>query len=897
MPIFPRSALANFRGRIWRAAHIPAALAFVVVLVAGLFAEHQNRLVQHNVLRSDVLTKVSVLRARLEGTINSNIQLVRGLVATLTTEPDMDQERFSKLGVALLGTHSQLRHLAAARDLVIDRIHPLEGNEKALGIDYNSLPKQREAVYRARDTGRLVLAGPVDLVQGGTGLIGRFPVFVPDADGADRFWGIVSAVIDIEEIYAATGLLERDLGIEVAITGHDALGQNGQHFFGSPDVLSNDPVLVNVLLPAGHWELAATPRGGWDVDPPNLWRLRMWMLIAAGLIMVPALVTGHLMAERQDNIAQMQRRKAELEALSRRLTVAIETSKVGIWETRLGDHVERWDDQMNRIYGLPADGSGRTLQDWIDRLHPHDRARALKDFEKALETSGNYTSQYRIVRPDGSVRHLRALGRVYVDGEGDTHVVGVNWDVTDDVRLTDDLTLANAALEARNDELEQARQRIEYTAMHDSLTGLPNRRFLDDVLADHANRFEAGSEQAAVLHIDLDRFKHINDTLGHAAGDAMLVHTAEILRAVMRPSDFVARVGGDEFVIVCRRLPQSPELEPERLAGLADLVIVAMQQPLMHEGHECRCGVSIGISSDTDAAADPRKLLVHADIALYRAKNRGRNRYQFFNETLQSEIIRTKRIADEILSGIERNEFVAYYQPQFDPVTLDVIGVEALVRWQHPSEGLLAPGAFLKIAEELNVVSMIDRMVLEQTISDFASWKSRGLGVPKASVNVSAKRLHDEALIDSLRSLPIEPGTLSFELVESIFMDDNDDLTTWNVEQIKELGIDIEIDDFGTGYASILSLIKLSPSRLKIDRQFIMPIVRSKAQRRLVGSIVEIGRSLGIEVLAEGVETMEHARILRDLGCNGLQGYAFARPMSSEDLVGFLRARRWREAS
>ena len=377
----------------------------------------------------------------------------------------------------------------------------------------------------------------------------------------------------------------------------------------------------------------------------------------------------------------------------------------------------------------------------------------------------------------------------------------------------------------------------------------------------------------------------------------MLMHAASVLKSNLRDGDFVARVGGDEFVVLCKASQPDERAWNARLAGLADRIIEEMHQPVLYEGHECRFGVSIGIASDLDAVADPHRLLVNADIALYRAKSRGRNRYQFFNDALQAEIVTTKRVADDILSGLERNEFVAFYQPQFDAATFAIIGVEALARWNHPTEGLLAPAAFMKIAEELNVVATIDRMILEQTLRNFNDWSAAGLQVPKASVNVSARRLHDEELIKSLREMNIKPGTISFELVESIFLDENDELVTWNVEQIKELGIDIEIDDFGTGHASIVSLLKLKPRRLKIDRQLIWPVIRSSGQRQLVGSIIEIGKSLGIEVLAEGVETMEHARVLKKLGCNALQGYAFARPMSAADLKHFVQARKLQAAS
>lgn len=894
---FPAIGSQGSRSPIFRVTNVPALLALVVIALAWLFAEQQNRAVFRHDLHSEVLGEVSLIRAKLEGNINGNIQLVRGLVATLSTEPEMDQERFATLAATLLQERSQIRHIATARDLVVNLIYPLQGNESALGLDYNENDAQRAAALRARETGDLVLAGPVDLVQGGTSFIGRFPVFTPGPDGRETFWGIVSAVVDAEKLYAQSGLLNPDLSIDIDLTGRDGTGVNGTRFYGSGVASANDPVTADVILPSGSWRIAAIPKGGWSGTPENTWALRLLMLIAGALIMVPALMMGQLIEERLNHIRELKRRELQLARMSRRLGLALDTSQVAVWEMNVGEKEEYWDDRMNELYGYPADGAPRNTKDWERRVHPDDLERANREFDAAFTGGkGSYMSQFRIVLDDGEIRHIRAIGTLYTDLGTPAKMVGVNWDVTSDVALNDELKRANALTEARNAELERAKARIEHNALHDSLTGLPNRRYLDDVLADHARQFADGKETAALLQIDLDRFKQINDTLGHSAGDAMLVHAASILRATVEAGDFVARVGGDEFVVVRRWQAGAGTPSIRSLARLSERIIESMQQPLTYGGHDCRVGVSIGIATDMDSLADPARLLVNADIALYRAKERGRNRHQFFNDALQTEIITTKRVADNILSGLEQRQFVAHYQPQFDAETLEVTGVEALARWNHPREGLLAPNAFLKIAEELNVVATIDRIVLEQALDDFRHWEEIGLGVPKTSVNVSARRLHDDELIKNLRQMDIKPGTVSFELVESIFLDDNDEVITWNVNQIKELGIDIEIDDFGTGYASIVSLMKLKPRRLKIDRQLVMPIVHSAGQRLLVGSIIDIGRSLGIEVLAEGVETMQHAKVLRQLGCNALQGYAFAKAMSADDLIGFVQSRRWRSA-
>jgi diguanylate cyclase (GGDEF)-like protein len=889
-------ALRSMLRPIARPTNVPAALALLVIVIAGLFAEYQNRRLNEERLRADVLAQVSLVRAKLEGHINSNIQLVRGLVATLSTEPVMEQSRFSELASKILAGRPQVTHIAGAPDFVVRLIHPLDGNEPALGIDYMKNPEQREAALRARDSGEMVLAGPVDLVQGGRAFIGRFPVFMNDSHGQKHFWGIVSSVFSVERLYRDSGLLDPELPIDIAITGRDGLGDSGEPFFGRDDIAAQQPVEAEVILPSGTWHIAAMPKGGWDQTPPNAWMLRLAILVAGALILIPTVLTGRLIDERLKTAGELGRREVELDRLSRRLELALDTSKIGVWEINLETGELHWDDRTNELFGQKPDGGPRSYKQWERAVHPADLPHARADFNRAVDAMGSYHSEYRLLMPDGTVRHIREAGTAYKDPGAPARMVGVNWDVTSDVALAEKLRHANMQSEARNAELEEAQERIEFNSLHDSLTGLPNRRYLDEVLASHVEKFDEG-ERAGLLHLDLDRFKQINDTLGHAAGDAMLVHAARVLKNNLRSGDFVARVGGDEFVVFCRIVEAEKPRWGELLASLADRIIDEMHQPVAYHGHECRFGVSIGIACDLDQVADPRRLLVNADLALYRAKSRGRNRHQFFNDALQAEIVTTKRVADDILSGLERGEFVAWYQPQFDATTHAIVGVEALARWNHPTEGLLPPSDFIKVAEELNAVATIDRMILEQTLADFDDWAASGLKVPKASVNVSARRLHDEELIRGLGELSIRPGTISFELVESIFLDENDELFTWNVEQIKALGIDIEIDDFGSGHASIVSLLRLKPSRLKIDRQLVTPIVDSLAQRHLVGSIIEIGKSLGIEVLAEGVETMEHARVLKRLGCNALQGHAFARAMSASEFKAFARARRLREAS
>ncbi len=868
---------------------MPAAVAAIVIAILGIYADHQNGVVFNQTQHAGVLAKLNLIRAKLEGNVNGNIQLVRGLTAMVAAEPNLDQRRFDDLARSLFDNVNQLRSIALAPGLVVTMVYPRAENEKAIGLDYRTNERQRATALKARDSRSLILTNPVDLLQGGKGIIGRFPVFI---DGDEkRFWGLVSAVIDVERLYRDSGLYE-EAGVEIALIGHDPQRDEPAQFFGRPGMLDEAPVTTTVTLPSGSWQIAGIPSKGWATTPDNAWLLRGLIAVAGLLVVLPIAVAGRFYAGRQKGYVALQDSETRFRRLSQRFEFALDASHIGVWELDLATKRLIWDDRLYEIYGIEKKGEQHAYQDWANALHPEDLERAEADFRQQVAENRAHSSLYRAIHPNGEVRYVRTHAVIVQDPQGQSRMIGAEWDVTDDIMLNKALENAKVLAEMRSTELETAKARIEHVALHDSLTGLPNRRYLDEHLQRLASVSTQNGRSVGLLHIDLDRFKQINDTLGHAAGDAMLVHAAQVLRQCVRHEDFVARIGGDEFVVVCTVEPGS-----DCLGDIATRIIGQMRVPVAYNGQQCRFGVSIGIASEGGAEIDARQLLVNADIALYRAKSRGRNRYEVFTDTLQADIVRNKKVADDILRGLERNEFIAYYQPQFDAHTLEIAGVEALVRWAHPTEGLLTPAAFLATADELNVVSTLDRLILEQTLADFERWRASGLDVPRVSVNVSARRLRDEELVTSLQRLAIPRGTLSFELLESIFLDDTDEIVRWNVDRIKELGIDIEIDDFGTGYASIVSLLKLQPRRLKIDRQLIQPIVKSVRQRHLVESIIEIGKTLGIDVVAEGVETMAHARILKRIGCDKLQGYAFGPVMSAAQLEAYIRDRAWRAAS
>ncbi|WP_370223937.1 ATP-binding protein [Pararhodobacter marinus] len=354
--------------RIIRLTNLPAAISLVVVCVIWVFAEWQYRSIYEQTVRHQVSGIASVMRAHVEGTLASNVQLIRGLIATLVTEPDMDAGRFTELARVLDAQDSLIRSIAAAPDMVIRYVYPLEGNAAALGLNYLETPAQRDAALLARDTGMLVLAGPVDLVQGGVGFIGRFPVFVPDGADGRRFWGLVSAVIDAERFYTVTGLNDETLPISVALSGTAATGQAGTVFFGDPAILQQDPVQMRITLPFGAWEISAIPRMGWDYTNPRIWILRLWLTIGGALIVVPSLIMGRLLEERAHYVERLQlalRRRGETN--DRYLNVS-RISRTFVWEQDAAGRLTYLSASFRHITGLQREPLlGRHLRDLASR--------------------------------------------------------------------------------------------------------------------------------------------------------------------------------------------------------------------------------------------------------------------------------------------------------------------------------------------------------------------------------------------------------------------------------------------------------------------------------------------------------------------------------------------------
>ncbi|MEP3427174.1 MAG: EAL domain-containing protein [Roseibium sp.] len=424
-----------------------------------------------------------------------------------------------------------------------------------------------------------------------------------------------------------------------------------------------------------------------------------------------------------------------------------------------------------------------------------------------------------------------------------------------------------------------AEEEMRHLAQTDPLTSLPNRRHFFKEMNVRLERTSETGDRFALLHLDLDRFKQVNDTLGHAAGDHILQVVSHLLIKNLRRSDLVARIGGDEFLIA------SVFQKEEEIKGLAERLISVINRPVDYKNVECSVGASIGIAIlDTikiDGPVTPETLLMNADIALYKAKGSGRNCFEVFEPALRTDFEQRTKLSDDILQGLAKREFYAEFQPLIDASSFKVVGVEALARWNHPTRGVLAPIEFIEMAQSMGVIADLDQIIFEEALKMRNKWEETLPEPPRISVNVSSDRLKSDDFIKKITEANVKPGTIIFEISEAVIFEELDDMSRHNLEALEGLGIEIEIDDFGSGRASILSLLEMHPRRLKIDRNLTAPIVSSIPSRRLIRSVIEMADSLGIEVVAEGVETIEHAEILAKQGCTLLQGYYFSRPMTA----------------
>lgn len=944
---------------------------FVAALAIFEFSAHERR--QQNEI-AQVTSDLSELRSDLEFVINKNLNLSKGLVTFLSINPNLDQQAFGEFTSRLLSDDHQIRNIGAAKDMVISHVYPLHGNEAVLGFNYLESPVQKRAALNAIAQKKTILAGPLPLVQGGEALIARTAVI--DSKTGET-WGILSVVLNHLDIFQISGLTNHP-HLDIALRGKDAMGEQGEFFFGNKDILQFHPVKLSIKLPFGEWLLYARPKTGWTQVHLNF---HIWLFAAAVFVVWSFLLLHRCRSEslRYESIQSMLESEQKFRKIFHNhnaIMLLIEkstgriidvnrsalsfygyahqelTSKTiydvnALSQEEIASEMEKASLHRKNYFVFPhrlADGSIRFVEvhstpievddapmlfsivhDITERVEIEQKLKLdAKVFEhsqegvlmtdaenkiisvnrafteitgyRADEVIGKYPSILRSGRHDtnfytdmwasiqnqgfwkGEIWNRKKNGTIYPQLLSISKVENELKEITHFVAVFSDIT-----------RLKQSEAKMKQLAHYDALTGLPNRLLLMSRIEHAAERIKRHPEEKlALMFMDLDHFKIVNDSLGHAAGDELLRLVSERLQHELRGEDTVARLGGDEFAILLEGISTVNDL-----ATVAQSIIQSTKLPFMLKtGQEAVIGTSIGIAMYPEDTDDVDKLLTCADAAMYKAKHNGRNTFAFYTHAITQEAeLKMKRI-NELRRAIENDEFELYYQPQVDLQSLTIVGAEALIRWNHPEEGLLGPYAFINIAEETGIIHEISKWVIAKGCEQLKIWQDANRQLT-LSLNVSPKdfRYDDlsEIVAKQLAHHQLNPEYLELELTENGLMETSGHVQDL-LKELRDLGISLAVDDFGTGHSSISYLKHFPVNKLKIDRSFVKDLPDDESDKMITGTIVDMAKNFNLVVVAEGVETEQQQDLLRDIGCHIAQGYLYSKPITSEQFEKLLSA-------
>ncbi len=570
-----------------------------------------------------------------------------------------------------------------------------------------------------------------------------------------------------------------------------------------------------------------------------------------------------------EDITERRRMLEELERSEASLKRSQQIARIGSWYFRLADRQLEWSEQMYALWGLDPERFLPDERGVMALVHPEDRGKLIKAQAAAVAGGRRYNVVVRARRAsDGALRHMSVDGEVELDTEGRAvALVGTCQDITERI---------------------EAEQRIRRLAQHDPLTGLPNRLLFDDRLHQAARQARRKGSFFAVHCLDLNDFKGVNDSLGHVVGDELLKQVAQRLRETVRGVDTVARLGGDEFAVI-----QTELSGPRTAANLAERLIEALGKPYQIGNHELYASASIGIAIGEGDDADPAEILRYADLALYAAKAEGRGRFRFFSPEMNAALRRRRLTETRLRQALEENRLTIVYQPQVELATGHMIGAEALVRWRDEELGEVPPDQFITVAEECGLILELGRWVLRHACRQARRWQLEGFPLDRVAVNLSPAQFAFQDLVEqvaeTLEETGLSPEKLEVEITESTLMRDHRG-AVGTLQALHDLGVSVALDDFGTGYSSLSYLKRFPLDKVKIDRSFVQDLPHDQDGAAITRTIISLGKTLRLKVLAEGVETPEQCAFLLREGCDEAQGYLFSRAVTAAELERLLRA-------
>ncbi len=813
--------------------------------------------------------KVHTTAANLSYEIKFNLD--RALSSTFMLQALLSQNdgesirNFDEIAEEMLPFYPGVIELAIAPRGIITQVAPLEGNEKVLGLNLFEMQTQKKETFLARQTGKLTLAGPLELTQGGMGLVGRLPIFDMQSN-QKSFWGFVSAVIRTSEIFDNTKIEQlKQAGLLYEISRIHPDTKEKQVILSSSNKPFFDPIHHTFDVPNSVWTITLAPENGWG--NPTLFMIHEIIALVFSLML--AYMTKLLMRLKIATVAlesKIIQTTGEKNLIAHQFKVLLDAIPDLIWLKDPNGTYLFCNQAFGNLYGATEQEIvGKNDYDFVDfqladffRTHDiiaMDAQAPTRNEEELSFKKDGYNGLFETIKTPVHDQNGNFLG-----------VLGVSRDIT-----------------ARKENEEKILQ-LEY---FDPLTALPNKRQLRLRLEHDLTIAQRQNQSLAVLFIDCDHFKNINDTLGHATGDALLSKIAKRLKPLLHQGDTLSRQGGDEFVVIL------PVLKVGDAAHMAQRLLQAIEQPIMMEENELIITASIGIALYPNDGTDVDMLFKAADAAMYLAKQNGRNNYRFFTQEIQSRSARILSLENALRYAHIRGELSLHYQPQVSLSDSKIVGVEALLRWHHPEFGMISPVEFIPIAEQSGQMQLIGEWVMRTAATRMKQWINMGFPEMSVAVNLSAVQFHHANLSKLVSSIiddvKLPPWFFEIELTESAAAQ-NPLHAIETMNELSDKGIRLSIDDFGTGYSSLSYLKRFKVYKLKIDQSFIHDINIDPEDREIVKTIIALGKSLGLKTIAEGVETKEQLEFLKENGCDEAQGFYFSKPLNVDDIEALLKA-------
>ena len=799
------------------------------------------------------------LKSNLDRALSSSFT-----IAALLRQGNGDIKNFQSVAQEIFSLHPGVVELAIAPYGIIEKVAPLEGNEKAIGLNLFEAKNQSTESFLAKETGLLTLAGPLTLAQGGEGLVGRLPMY-EDKENKDSFLGFTLTIVNLPMMFESLKWHQlRDEGLSYEIWRTHPDSEEKQIILKSDTSVLENPIHYSFDVPNAKWTMSIAPTKGWGNNSILFLREIFALLLALMLAYMSKLLIA-LKISRDSLESEVYQTTGEKQVLQKQIQVLLDAIPDLIWLKDINGIYLFCNKSFEKFFGShDYEIVGKSDYDFVDdKLADFFRANDLI----AMDAGSPVVNEEELTFKENGYKGLFETLK--------TPMLDTNENIMGVLGIARDISVRR--------ESENKIEKLEY---FDALTGLPNKMMLNLRLSHDLSIANRKNENVAILFLDFDHFKNINDTLGHAVGDELIIEVGKRLANLLREEDTISRQGGDEFIVIL------PSITVEGAAHVATKLLRAIEQPISVKDNELVVTASIGIAMYPNDGKDIETLFKSADAAMYLAKDNGRNNYRFFTAEIQVRSSRILLIENALRSAQTRGELSLHYQPQISLKTGKIMGAEALLRWTHPELGVIHPSEFIPIAEDSGQILLIGEWVLRTAAMCMKDWIDRGFEPITVAVNLSAVQFHHPHLCELIKTIidevQLPAQYLELELTESAAAQ-NPLGAIEIMNELNEKGLRLSIDDFGTGYSSLSYLKRFKVYKLKIDQSFIRDISIDAEDKAIVMTIIALGKSLGLKTIAEGVETKEQLDFLKENGCDEVQGFFFSKPLSVEDFEKYVK--------